>query len=162
MSSDIQKEIEREFPHSHLIQGGMPAVFLIVWALDSFIFRFSTSLSAFVPLTIRLVLFLMVFIIALVLIQLSHKVLFGETHDHPSRVIDSGIMARVRHPMYLGTLLIYFAVSLTTVSVICFCLFIAAFIVYDRMASFEEKQLESMFGEEYLRYKAGVRKWIPG
>ena len=140
----------------------MPVVFLTIWALDSFVFRFSTFLSALVPLTIRLLLFLVVFIIALVLIQLSHKALFGERHGHPDRVIGSGIMAHVRHPMYVGVLLIYVAVFLTTLSIICLCLLIGVFIVYDRMASFEEKQLEVIFGEGYVRYRSGVRKWIPG
>jgi protein-S-isoprenylcysteine O-methyltransferase Ste14 len=158
----VEEEKEREFPHAHLIHAVMPVVFLIIWAVDSFIFRLSPRLSAFVPLTIRLLMFLVVLVIATVFIQLSHKALFGDSHDHPNRVIDSGIMAHVRHPMYLGVLLIYVAVFLTTLSLICFFLFIGVFMVYDKMASFEEKQLEMMFGEQYLEYKKRVRKWIPG
>jgi protein-S-isoprenylcysteine O-methyltransferase Ste14 len=158
LNSDLEEE--KEFPHSHLIQGVMPVVFLTIWALHSFVFRFSTFLSALFPLTIRLLLFFAVFIMALVLIQLSHKTLFGERHGHPDKVINSGIMAHVCHPMYLGVLLIYVAVFLTTLSLIC--LFLAVFIVYDRMASFEDKQLEIIFSEDSVRYRSGVRKWIPG
>ena len=157
-----EKEIEREFPYSHFIQFFMPVLFLIIWILDSFFLKISTSLSDSVPLIIRLMLFLMVLATAFILIQLSHKALFGESHSHPDRVIEFGIMARVRHPMYLGVMLIYLAFLLTTFSLICLLLLIGVFIVYNKMASFEEKQLEMLFGEDYLKYKARVRKWIPG
>jgi len=31
----------------------------------------------------------------------------------------------------------------------------------NKMASYEEKDLEKIFGNEYLEYKKNVPKWIP-
>jgi protein-S-isoprenylcysteine O-methyltransferase Ste14 len=39
--------------------------------------------------------------------------------------------------------------------------FIIVFITYNKMANYEEKVLEKLFGEEYLEYKQNVSKWFP-
>jgi protein-S-isoprenylcysteine O-methyltransferase Ste14 len=39
--------------------------------------------------------------------------------------------------------------------------FIIVFIAYNKMANYEEKVLEKLFGEEYLGYKKKVSKWFP-
>ncbi|MBA7714278.1 hypothetical protein ES703_123296 [subsurface metagenome] len=46
-------------------------------------------------------------------------------------------------------------------SLICITFWILMFILYDRMASYEEKDLEKIFSEEYAEYKKRVGKWIP-
>lgn len=76
-------------------------------------------------------------------------------------MIESGIFTHVRHPMYLGTLIIYVAFMLLTLSISSFIVWIIIFIVFDRMVSFEEQQLELMFGKPYLEYKSRVSKWLP-
>jgi protein-S-isoprenylcysteine O-methyltransferase Ste14 len=139
----------------------MPIVFLAFWLLDSFVLRFSTFLSEEIPLIFRLLLSAIMFIIAVILANLSHKAIFSEGSEEPGRVIDTGIMGYVRHPMYLGSMLIYIAIILATLSLVCLFLFGIVFLVYNRMASYEEEQLEVLFGEEYSQYKARVKKWLP-
>lgn len=160
MNSAVEQEIEREHPLNHLFQLLMPIMFLAVWSLDSFVFQFSTFPSEGVPLIFRLLLAAVVFIIALILVNISHKTIFSEGEE-PGRVIDMGIMGYVRHPLYLGSMLIYIAILLTTLSLVCLFLFGIVFLVYNRMASYEEEQLEVLFGEMYSQYKTRVKKWIP-
>jgi protein-S-isoprenylcysteine O-methyltransferase Ste14 len=75
-----------------------------------------------------------------------------------------GILGYIRHPMYFGILLIYLAflafLFLST-SLLCMGFFIIVLITYNKMANYEEKVLEKLFGEEYLEYKQNVSKWFP-
>ncbi|MFW9916532.1 MAG: methyltransferase family protein [Candidatus Thorarchaeota archaeon] len=160
MNSATEQEIEREHALSHVFQLLMPIAFLTSWLLDSFVLNFSTFPSADIPLIFRLLLAAIVFIIALLLLNLSHKAIFSEGEE-PSQVIDTGIMGYVRHPMYLGSMLIYIAIILTTLSLVCLFLFGIVFLIYNKMASYEEEQLEVLFGEKYSQYKTHVKKWIP-
>lgn len=150
----------REVRHSHLIQTLLPITFIVIWVLDSWILLISVWLNNFVPLIIRLILFITVLGLALIIMYLSHKTLFN--HNEPSdTLITSGIMGRVRNPLYLSVLLIYIAVLLLSISIISIGFFIIIFLVYNRMVNYEEKKLEKMFGNEFLEYKKKVPKWIP-
>ncbi len=161
---------DREYPFSHLIQCLCLIAFFMIWILDSFIFHFSTDLTSIIPLLIKVPLFLSTLVVAIIILRLSHDALFNsghtekqenDDHHHPDELIETGILAHVRHPLYLGILLAYVAFILLTLSIISFILWIGIFLIYDLMASFEEKQLERMFGETYFEYKKRVPKWIP-
>ena len=66
----------------------------------------------------------------------------------------------MRHPMYLGFILIYIALSIGTLSLLSLIPLIIGFFIYDRMAEYEEKGLEEKLGQEYLEYKKKVPKWF--
>jgi protein-S-isoprenylcysteine O-methyltransferase Ste14 len=78
-----------------------------------------------------------------------------------SMVIDYGVFSLVRHPMYLGSLLVYLSLVLATLSAASFVLFLVVFVLYDVLASYEEADLLRLFGEDYEEYRRRVRKWIP-
>jgi protein-S-isoprenylcysteine O-methyltransferase Ste14 len=151
---------EREIPNAHLFHAILPIVFFIVWFLDSNIFHISTFLNSFIPFIIRLILFTVIFAIAIIFILLSHRALF-KSHQPPNALITSGILSYIRNPMYFGILLIYIAFILLSVSLISIALFVVVFLIYNWMANFEEYILENLFGEEFLKYKKKVGKWIP-
>lgn len=160
MNSKNLSDSEREMSHSHLIQLSMPIIFLIITILDSELFQLSTWFKPFFSFTLRITLFTLVFIIALIMIYLSHKALFNK--NKPSdKLITNGILKYVRNPLYLGVLLIYIAIILLTISLIACVLFIIIFLIYNRMVNYEERKLEQLFGEDYLDYKRRVSKWIP-
>ena len=135
-------------------------IFLIIWSLDSFVFRFSTQLASYVPLYIRLILAALFFIVAGYLIRSGHVVVFKEVRD-PPRVIDTGVFSYMRHPLYLSALLLYLGFVLTTLSLISMALLVEIFVFYDYIAAFEEKQLEEKFGQAYKDYMGKTPKWIP-
>jgi len=151
---------EREVPYSHLIQGLSPIIFIIILLLDSNVLLISVFLNNFVPFVIRLGLCIVVLSIASILILLSHRTLFTKNRPSDTLVTD-GILKYVRNPLYLGILLIYVAFLFLTISLISIVVFVVVFLIYNRMVNYEEKVLESLFGEDYLKYKKSVSKWIP-
>ncbi|MFX1378613.1 MAG: methyltransferase family protein [Promethearchaeota archaeon] len=151
---------EREAPNSHIYQSVLPIVFILIWFLDSQIFRFSTFLNIFIPFLIRLILFIIVFAISIAFIMLSHRTLF-KSHQPPNKLITVGILRYMRNPMYFGILLIYVAFLFLSISLIGIGMFIIVFLVYNWMVNYEERILEDLFGEDYKEYKRNVSKWIP-
>jgi len=149
-----------EAPHSHLIQALSPVIFTIVIILDSLVFKFSIVLNDFVPWIVRLLLFIVVIAVAFVFIRVSHNILFRRP-ENSDELITNGILEHVRNPMYFGVLLIYLAFIFLSFSLISIALWIVIIVIYDKLATFEEKQLEKLFGEKYLEYKKKTPKWIP-
>ncbi|MDX1797641.1 MAG: isoprenylcysteine carboxylmethyltransferase family protein [Candidatus Lokiarchaeia archaeon] len=151
---------EREAPNSHLYHALLPIIFILLWFLDSQVFRFSTFLNKYAPPLIRLILFIIVFAISIAFIILYHRKLFKK-HQPSNNLITNGILRYVRNPMYFGILLIYVAFLILSISLIGIGLFIVVFLVYNWMVNYEEKILEDIFGDEYREYKSKVPKWIP-
>ena len=149
-----------EAPHSHLIQGLCLVIFTIVWIFDLLVFKFSIVLNDFVPWIVRLILFIVVIAVAYAFIHISHNILFRRPENKDELIVD-GILRHVRNPMYFGVLLIYLAFICLSISLISIGLWIIIIIIYDRLASYEENELEKLFGEKYLKYKKKVPKWIP-
>ena len=134
--------------------------FFALWALDSFVFRFSTFLAGYVPLIIRLVLAGLIFPVGLYLAKKSMQMVFAEKRDSP-QVIKKEIYSFVRHPMYLAVILIYAALTLATLSLLSLALSIFIFIFYNFIAAHEEKLLENKLGQDYREYKNKVPRWLP-
>jgi len=160
MGHNHEHRLGIEAPHSHLIQALSPAIFTIIWILDSLVFSFSTVLNSFVPWIVRFILFIVVIATAFAFIRASHNILFRNP-ENKDDLITNGILGHVRNPMYFGVLLIYLAFIFLSISLISIALWIVIIVIYDKLATFEEKQLEKLFGEKYLEYKKKVPKWIP-
>ena len=152
-----------EFPHCDQIQLVMIILFFVVWVIDSlsfFVFRYSTVLVGFTSLPGLLLPAILSLGFGLYLIAKSHKVVFCEKIDQP-RLIDSGVYSWVRHPMYLGILLFCLGFFFLSSSLLSFGVWLAFFILYDKMATYEEKDLIRVLGEEYVAYQERVAKWLP-
>jgi protein-S-isoprenylcysteine O-methyltransferase Ste14 len=63
--------------------------------------------------------------------------------------------------MYLGELLFLLGLAITTFSLLSVVVWAAFFVFLDRMATFEEKELTRIMGQQYVDYRKRVRKWIP-
>lgn len=149
-----------EYPHSDQIQVALLLLFLAVWALDSFLLRASTQPAGFVPLVLRLPIAAALIYLGLLFVKRSHELVIDETYDEPT-LVDTGVYSRVRHPMYLGVLLLYLGLSLSTLSMISLGLWLGIFAAYDRMAAYEEQDLMRIFDEDYADYKRLVPRWVP-
>jgi protein-S-isoprenylcysteine O-methyltransferase Ste14 len=146
-----------EMPHNHKYQGIIFAGFFVVWILDSFILQFSTFFLFQVPVWLHIIPALAIFILALYLVDASHKDLF---HAEGDGLVTKGIFSHVRHPLYLGSALAYLAFAIGTISIASIIVWVIIFAAYNAMANYEEKKLEEKFGEEYLEYKKEVSKWF--
>lgn len=157
---DHRKDLCEEHPYGHIGQIAGIVLFLIVWSLDSFLFKISTMPANHILLAIRLGLAGLSFLTAAYLAVTSHRLIFEEYRD-PPRVIDGGIFSRVRHPLYLSALLIYIGFLFTTLSLFSLLLFVCIFLFHDYIARYEEKKLQEAYGEAYASYKRKTPKWFP-
>lgn len=155
-----REDLAEEHPWGDFGQIGAFILFLIVWAVDTFVFRFSTVLSAYVPLSVRIIFAALCFSTAGFLARSGLTVVFKEVRN-PPQVINTGVFALVRHPIYLSALLLYLGFIFATLSLICMALFICISIFYDYIAGFEERELKRKFGRDYLDYLEAVPKWFP-
>ena len=135
------------------------AVFMILWVLDSFILHRSTALANSIPLTLRLIILGLTLIIAFYLFKSGHVVVSGD--QRPTEVISTGAFRYVRHPLYLGSILIYFGLTVATASLFCLALLIVIVLFYNYIAGYEEKLLELKMGQTYVVYRESTGKWLP-
>ena len=155
-----REDLVGEHPYSDSGQIIALVIFLMIWTLDSFVFRFSTFLADYLPLYIRLIVAALFFVVAGLLARSGLVVVFEEVRD-PPRVINTGVFSHLRHPIYLAAILLYLGFFFTTLSLISLAFLGVTFIFYDYLATFEEKQLQQRFGREYLNYKEKTPKWFP-
>ena len=77
------------------------------------------------------------------------------------KLATTGPYGRVRHPQYIGFVLIMFGFLLQWPTVITLVMFPVLVFMYVRLAHFEEREARSEFGEAYLRYEAITPAFFP-
>jgi protein-S-isoprenylcysteine O-methyltransferase Ste14 len=93
-------------------------------------------------------------------VQGGHRATSHESGPTPALIAD-GAFARVRHPLYAGSVLFYLALVLGTLSLAALAVWIGLFVFYDIIASYEERWLIGTIGGPYEDYRRRVPKWIP-
>jgi len=93
--------------------------------------------------------------------EYNFSAFIGTSHANSDSLSANGILAKVRHPIYLGTILLvigfflFIPNLLTLISAMCIFIYLPIGIYL------EERKLISEFGEEYLAYKKRVPAIIP-
>jgi protein-S-isoprenylcysteine O-methyltransferase Ste14 len=159
MTETALKEKDGEHPFGHAGQLISFVAFVAVWAADSFFGRWSTSPARDVPLAARLALFGLALVVAVSLIRSAAGVhhIEGQS-DH---VVTTGAFRFVRHPIYLGVMLVYLGLGLATASLLSLTVLVCIFFYYNYIAGYEERLLVARFGQAYKEYKARTGKWVP-
>ena len=153
------KEKKGEHPLGDAGQFIFFGLFLVIWILDSFILQHSTFLANNIPLVIRLIILGAAFAAAFYLFKSGHVVVSGD--QRATEVLSTGAFRYVRHPLYLGSILIYFGMTVSTASLFCLALLVLIALFYNYIAGYEEKLLEVKLGQDYIAYKKKTGKWIP-
>jgi protein-S-isoprenylcysteine O-methyltransferase Ste14 len=135
-------------------------IFLVVWGVDSFIFKYSTFLSNYIPFYVRLPIILVILSVSAYFARSGLRVVFVEIREPPI-VIRKGVFNVVRHPIYLGSLLFYLGLSVLTLSVFSVIIWLGIIAFYHFISRYEEKLLLDKFGIEYEKYMSEVPMWIP-
>jgi protein-S-isoprenylcysteine O-methyltransferase Ste14 len=156
----LQERIGEEHPFCDSGQYLFILSYLIVWMSDSFWLHYSTFLIGSFHWLLRGSLTLICIIVGVYFAQGAHELVFDEAHSNP-QVIDWGVYGIVRHPMYLGVLLILLGLIFWTFSLTSMSIWLGFFFFYDRMASYEEEDLLRLFGKAYSEYQKKVGKWVP-
>ena len=123
------KEKNGEHPFGDSGQLILLVLFLLIWVLDSFFLRISTFLSDFISLYIRLVLLGLILVTAVYLVRSGHVVVSHE--QRPSGVVSTGVFRYVRHPLYLGSIMFYLGLAVSTASLFSLGLVVLIFIFYN-------------------------------
>jgi len=93
------------------------------------------------------------------LLSVSWKVLYAAQHAH--RLAVTGPYARVRHPQYIGFVLIMFGFLLQWPTLVTLAMFPILVFMYGRLARNEERDMLAEFGDEYRRYVDAVPAFFP-
>lgn len=76
-------------------------------------------------------------------------------------LVTEGVYAHVRHPQYSGLFLITLGFLIQWPSIITLVMWPILLLAYYRLALREEKDVEQLFGREWLEYKKRVPAFIP-
>jgi len=93
------------------------------------------------------------------LIAVSWQVLW--TAQRKGEMAETGPYARVRHPQYLGFILIMLGFLLQWPTLLTLTMFPVLVFMYVRLASIEEAETRDRFPERFARYQAQVPAFIP-
>jgi protein-S-isoprenylcysteine O-methyltransferase Ste14 len=153
------KEKNGEHPYGDSGQLILLVIFLLIWLLDSFVMQISTFPSDYVPLYIRLILFGLILATAVYFIQSGHVVVNHE--QRPEGVVSTGAFRYLRHPLYMGSMMFYLGLAVSTASLFSLMMVVLIFLFYNHIAGYEETMLEDRFPEAYRKYKKRTGKWMP-
>lgn len=135
----------------------MLSLFVVVWVLDSFFIK-AAFYGSLAPWCLRVAGGLLVILYGAYLVDASHKLVIDV--EEPV-LVDWGVYSIARHPMYLGIMLVYLGVAISTLSGASLLLLFGIFFVYDRFAAYEEAKIIEKMGQGYLDYQRRVHRWLP-
>lgn len=94
-----------------------------------------------------------------ILISAGWKVLYEAQKRH--RLATTGAYSYVRHPQYVGFVLVMFGFLLQWPTILTLAMFPVLVWMYTRLARQEEKETRSAFGEAYDDYASRVPAFVP-
>jgi len=136
------------------------AIFFLVMVFDIFIFRFSNKILGTLSQLLTIPLFLIFFLTSSYFILTSHRIIFRE-NDKVIGIATKSVFNIVRHPMYLGSILLFFSFVILSNSVLAFLIWIFICVFYYFISRYEEKLLINKFGDKYKEYQKKVPMFIP-
>jgi protein-S-isoprenylcysteine O-methyltransferase Ste14 len=141
-------------------QFALACLFAVVWIIDTFILKGTIFLNDSVPVAVRVPLAAIFFILSGYLSFRGLAIVFGEVRETPE-VIRKGVFGLVRHPIYLGEILLYLGFLFLNISLAAVVVWLLAIGFLHYLSRYEERLLMARFGDEYRRYIQEVPMWIP-
>jgi protein-S-isoprenylcysteine O-methyltransferase Ste14 len=81
---------------------------------------------------------------------------------YASKLVQGGIFAHCRNPLYVGNILMAIGFSLIVHSLLFYVIVIPFILLtYSCIVAAEEAFLREKFGQEYIQYCARVNRWVP-
>ena len=94
-----------------------------------------------------------------ILISAGWRVLYEAQRRHA--LATTGVYSYLRHPQYVGFVLIMFGFLLQWPTILTLAMFPLLVFMYVRLALAEEREARAEFGQAYERYAAATPRWIP-
>ncbi len=87
---------------------------------------------------------------------------FSQIHSAKGELVTDGLYSYVRHPQYSGLFLITVGMMIQWPTIITVIMWPILMLMYYRLALREERQMEEIFGDEYVEYRQRVPAFVPG
>ncbi len=95
--------------------------------------------------------------IGMALLAVGWAQVFGTRY----RLVTTGIYRSVRHPQYLGLILVVVAFNIQWPTILTLLMAPVLIVIYVRQARREDRELEARFGEAFVSYASRVPAFIP-
>ena len=141
-------------------QLALACLFIVVWVSDTFFFESTTFLNQYIPLYIRIPLSIVIFLIAGYLAKTGLSIVFSDDHTDVG-VIRNSVFSAVRHPIYLGEILLYAGFLMLSLSLAAAFVWVIVIVFLHYISRFEEMLLLDRFGDDYRMYMQETPMWIP-
>ena len=159
-SKEMRGELTGEHTFGDAGQIVLACVFAAVWIADTFFFKYTTVLNRYLPLAVRILPGAIVLVLSGYLARIGLSIVFGEVREKPE-VIRKSVFGVVRHPIYLGEILLYLGFLILNISLAATLVWLigVGFLYY--LSRYEERLLLARFGKEYEQYMREVPMLIP-
>jgi protein-S-isoprenylcysteine O-methyltransferase Ste14 len=138
----------------------LACLFAATWIADTFLLRYTTFLNQYLPIAARIPIGVVLLILSGYLARAGLAIVFGEERKKPA-VIRRGVFSVMRHPIYLGEILLYLGLLMLSISLAAAAVWVCAIAFLYYISRYEEKLLVERFGREYEQYMREVPMWIP-
>ncbi|MBN2602665.1 MAG: isoprenylcysteine carboxylmethyltransferase family protein [Candidatus Thermoplasmatota archaeon] len=159
-SHEHRNDLAGEYKWGDTGQGVLLIIFIIGMTLDLFFLKISESWQDFFPWYFRLAVFVPLLIVAAYFGQRAHTIIFKEERREVI-LINTDVFARIRHPLYFGSILLYLSFVIISLSIISMAIFVIVVIFYYYLCRYEEQLLIQKLGDEYKNYMKKVPMLIP-
>ncbi|MGF7118259.1 methyltransferase family protein [Methanobacterium oryzae] len=137
---------------------------LIMWMIivitGLFTISYSMDYGLLLPSSIYINLIAIIFLIIGIFIRIVALIEIRNAFKI-DKLVTSGIYSKTRNPTYLGFTFIIIGISIVSLAILSFIWVIISIVLFYYVAKKEEKDLEKIFGENYLEYKNSVPLFIP-
>ena len=157
---EYRPDLAGEHPLGDTLQLIMLIIFTVAIAADYFFLRTYQLLEDKIPFMVRVPIGLVLIAFGGWLALYGIQIVFRDLRPEPI-MITEGMFSKVRHPIYLGAMLVYLGVLCLTLSLIGAIVFLFVMLVYQWLAKHEEKLMLGIFGDTYRDYIQRVPMWVP-
>lgn len=128
---------------------------LLPTVLTSFLFN-----AVLIRLIGVLAVVISVFILKITLNHFGTSLRFGLNENNTGKLITTGVFAWSRNPFFLSLLLFFIGTALVFPNLFFLLFVVSAFVGIHFSILREEKFMQQVYGEEYLRYQQKVRRYF--
>ena len=159
-SHEHRSDLAGEYRWGDVGQLLLLVIFIIGMVSDLFILNISRSWQDVIPWYVPVIIFIPLIFISGYLAQSGLKKVFKEERKE-LEVISSGVFGVVRHPIYLGSILIFLSFTILSLSIIALIIWFVIIIFYYCLCRYEEKLLIGKLGKKYRDYMKEIPMLIP-
>ncbi len=128
--------------------------------IDSFVFYSAILYTIFIPLSLNKYLLYSGLIIYIVGINTLIISIYQFAISAPNKIVNTGLYALSRHPVYLSFYLLFLGICISTSSFVLLILWIIHILLQHQIIKKEEADLHRFYGKSYENYCRQTKRYI--